>query len=177
MKPTILVLGGNFGGMTSAFELKRKLGATARILVISKTREFLYIPSLIWVPFGRRKVADITFSAEDTLRRGGIDFILDEATRIDAAASGLGEFRAGTVAGNQRHFVSHDPTFPFRRAAKQPTLDAKHQRTLGIHNESMMVGFDALTWIGGLWLNRPVTLQSSPCSAASFRRTGSPNPG
>ena len=87
MKPTILVLGGNFGGMTSAFELKRKLGATARILVISKTREFLYIPSLIWVPFGRRKVADITFSAEDTLRRGGIDFILDEATRIDAAAS------------------------------------------------------------------------------------------
>ncbi len=87
MKPTILVLGGNFGGMTSAFELKRKLGKQARILVISKTRDFLYIPSLIWVPFGRRKVADITFSAEDTLRRGGIDFILDEATHIDGEAS------------------------------------------------------------------------------------------
>jgi sulfide:quinone oxidoreductase len=35
---TILVLGGNFGGMTSAFELKRRLGKKARITVVSSTR-------------------------------------------------------------------------------------------------------------------------------------------
>ncbi|MGE3179188.1 MAG: NAD(P)/FAD-dependent oxidoreductase [Vicinamibacterales bacterium] len=81
--PSILVLGGNFGGLTSAFELKRKLGARARISVLSRQREFVYIPSLIWVPFGRRTVEDITFSAEETLRKGGVEFIHAEATRID----------------------------------------------------------------------------------------------
>ncbi len=79
---TILVIGGNFGGMTSAFELKRKLGKEARIVVVSRQKEFVYIPSLIWVPFGRRKVSDITFDAERTFSRGGIEFIHAEATKV-----------------------------------------------------------------------------------------------
>ena len=57
---TILILGGNFGGMTSAFELKRKLRKDTRVVVVSKQKEFVYIPSLIWVPFGRRTLEDIT---------------------------------------------------------------------------------------------------------------------
>lgn len=84
---TILVLGGNFGGMTSAFELRRKLGAKARVVVLSRQKEFVYIPSLIWVPFGRRTLADITFSAEDTFAKGGIEFVHDEAIRIDPEAN------------------------------------------------------------------------------------------
>jgi sulfide:quinone oxidoreductase len=83
---TILVLGGNFGGMTSAFELRRKL-RQVRVVVLSRSKEFVYVPSLIWVPFGRRKVQDITFSAEETLRRGGIEFLHDEAVRIEPAGS------------------------------------------------------------------------------------------
>ena len=82
--PTILVLGGNFGGMTSAFELRRKLKGKARIVVVSRQREFVYIPSLIWVPFGRRTLDDITFSAEETFLKGGIEYIHDEAVRIAA---------------------------------------------------------------------------------------------
>jgi len=84
VKKTILILGGNFAGMTSAFELKRKLGESVRIVVISRQKDFVYIPSLIWVPFGRRSVKDISFSAEETFRRGGIEFIHDEAKRIQA---------------------------------------------------------------------------------------------
>src|SRR4029453_3782218 len=83
---TILVLGGNFGGMTSPFELRRKL-RRVRVVVLSRSKEFVYVPSLIWVPFGRRKVQDITFSAEETLRRGGIEFLHDEAVRIEPAGS------------------------------------------------------------------------------------------
>src|SRR6266542_5112774 len=79
---TILVLGGNFGGMTSAFELQRKLRTKARLVVGSKQKEFVYIPSLIWVPFGRRTLQDITFYAEETFRKGGIEFVHDEAVRI-----------------------------------------------------------------------------------------------
>jgi sulfide:quinone oxidoreductase len=80
---TILILGGNFGGLTSAFELQRKLGTQARVLVVSRQEEFVYIPSLIWVPFGRQRVKDITFSAAEAVRRAGIEFIHDEAVRIN----------------------------------------------------------------------------------------------
>jgi sulfide:quinone oxidoreductase len=79
----IVVLGGNFGGMTSAFELRRKLRNKAHVVVVSRQKEFVYIPSLIWVPFGRRSIEDITFSAEETFRAGGIEFIHDEAVRIN----------------------------------------------------------------------------------------------
>lgn len=81
--PTILVLGGNFGGMTSAFELRRKLGSKAHVIVVSKQKEFVYIPSLIWVPFGRRTLEDITFSGEETFRKGGIEFVHDEVIRVE----------------------------------------------------------------------------------------------
>jgi sulfide:quinone oxidoreductase len=73
--------------MTSAFELKRKLGKKARVTVVSRQKEFVYIPSLIWVPFGRRTVQDITFSAEATFKRGDIEFVHDEAVRIDPEGS------------------------------------------------------------------------------------------
>src|SRR6266540_1081013 len=86
---TILILGGNFGGMTSAFELQRKLRTRARVVVVSRQKEFVYIPSLIWVPFGRRTLKDITFSAEDTLRNGGIEFVHDEAVRINPEANSV----------------------------------------------------------------------------------------
>jgi sulfide:quinone oxidoreductase len=85
----ILVLGGNFGGMTSAFELRRKLRTKARVVVVSRQKEFVYIPSLIWVPFGRRTVKDITFSAEETFRNGGIEFVHDEAVQIRPDANAV----------------------------------------------------------------------------------------
>lgn len=79
---SVLVLGGNFGGMTAALELKRKLKGDAKITVVSRQREFVFIPSLIWVPFGRRKVEDITFDASEPLSKAGIEFIHGEATRV-----------------------------------------------------------------------------------------------
>jgi sulfide:quinone oxidoreductase len=87
MKKTILILGGNFAGMTSAFELKRRLGEGARVVVVSRQKEFVYIPSLIWVPFGRRQVEEISFSAEQTFRRGGVEFHQDEAVKIHPEAN------------------------------------------------------------------------------------------
>ena len=84
---TILVIGGNFGGLTSAMELKRKLKDQARVIVVSKQKDFVYIPSLIWVPFGRRQLSDITFSAEDALRRVGAEFVLDEVVKVEPEAN------------------------------------------------------------------------------------------
>lgn len=79
----ILVLGGNFGGVTSALEAKRSLKNQVHVKVISRSPDFVYIPSLIWVPFGRRKLSDITFPVKNTLAAHGIEFEVDEAVRVD----------------------------------------------------------------------------------------------
>ncbi len=78
----IVVVGGNFGGLTAALELKRLLKKDAHVTVVSRQQEFVYIPSLIWVPFGRRKVSDITFDAGATFRKKGVEFLLDEVVQV-----------------------------------------------------------------------------------------------
>jgi sulfide:quinone oxidoreductase len=46
----ILVLGGNFGGVTAALEAKRLMKDKVQVKVVSRTADFVYIPSVIWVP-------------------------------------------------------------------------------------------------------------------------------
>ena len=81
-----LVLGGNFGGLTAALELKHELGEDVDVTVVSASDRFLFNPSLIWLPFGKRNAADITFALEPTFDAHGIDFVHAEATAIDPAA-------------------------------------------------------------------------------------------
>lgn len=50
--PRILVVGGGFGGLETAFYLRRRLGRRAEITLISDKSYFVYKPSLIYVPFG-----------------------------------------------------------------------------------------------------------------------------
>ncbi len=84
----ILVLGGNFAGLTSALETKRRLrGDRHEVTVISKVDHFLYIPSLIWVPFKERDISDIKVPIEPVLKRAGVNFIRETALKIDPFAS------------------------------------------------------------------------------------------
>lgn len=78
----IVVVGGNFAGMTAALELKRRMKKEAHVTVISKIREFVYIPSLIWVPFGRRRAEDVTLDVEPIFTKRGVDFLLDEVVKV-----------------------------------------------------------------------------------------------
>jgi sulfide:quinone oxidoreductase len=79
----IVVIGGNFAGLTAALELKHDLGADAHVRVISADERFLFNPSLIWLPFGKRSAPDITFPLEPTFTEHGVDFLHAEATAID----------------------------------------------------------------------------------------------
>lgn len=82
----IIVLGGNFAGFTAALQLVKKLKRRHKeykITVVSPTHDFLYVPSLIWVPFGRRKVKDIRFDLRPVFRKHNITFIKKAAERVD----------------------------------------------------------------------------------------------
>lgn len=82
MKTTVII-GGSFAGMTTALELKRKGKQDHKVILIDKSPLFLFIPSLIWVPFGRRNIKDISFRKDEILTKKGVDFIHAEALTVD----------------------------------------------------------------------------------------------
>lgn len=78
----ILVIGGNFAGSTAAMELKRKLKDKAEVTLIDRNEDFIYIPSLIWVPTRRREVSQIVVPRAPVLKKRGVNFVLDTAVRV-----------------------------------------------------------------------------------------------
>ncbi len=83
----IVVLGGSFGGLTAAFEIKRLLGSQAEVTVISEDNRFVFLPSLPWLIMGWRRPEDITLSVADILKAKGIQFIHEAAIGVDPEAS------------------------------------------------------------------------------------------
>ncbi|HXY53621.1 MAG TPA: FAD-dependent oxidoreductase [Nitrospirota bacterium] len=83
----IVVLGGSFGGLTAALELKRLLGKKTDVTLASDDDRFVFLPSLPWIIMGWRKPADITLKVSEILKPKGIEFVHDTAQQIDADAS------------------------------------------------------------------------------------------
>jgi sulfide:quinone oxidoreductase len=83
----IVVLGGSFGGLTAALELKRLLGKRADVTVVGDDDCFVFMPSLPWLVMGWRRPAQITLGIGDVLGPKGIAFVHEAAQRVDADAS------------------------------------------------------------------------------------------
>lgn len=83
----IVILGGSFGGLTAAFELKRLLGSKADITLLCNQDKFVFVPSLPWVSMGWRRPEDITLTLGEMLRPKGINLIEEGATGVDADSS------------------------------------------------------------------------------------------
>jgi sulfide:quinone oxidoreductase len=94
---TTVVVGGSFAGMTAALEIKRKGKNEHRVILIDKSPLFLFIPSLIWIPFKRREMKDISFKKEDILKKKGVEFVHAEALNVDTnsqvVVTDKGEFK------------------------------------------------------------------------------------
>ncbi len=86
MRKKVVVLGANFGGLSAALGVKHQLKGDVDVTVVAPSDRFLFTPSLIWVPFGKRTAGDITFPVEPTLEHHDIDFVLAAATDIDPVA-------------------------------------------------------------------------------------------
>lgn len=57
----IIVVGAGIAGVPAAYELKRRLGSTARITVVSDREYFHFVPSNPALAVGWRVKSDIVF--------------------------------------------------------------------------------------------------------------------
>jgi sulfide:quinone oxidoreductase len=94
----VLVLGGNFGGLTAALAVRHELAGDVDVTVVSASDQFLFNPSLIWLPFGKRTPADITFPLAPTFEEHQVEFVHGEATRLDLPGR-----EVETTAGRYRY--------------------------------------------------------------------------
>lgn len=80
----IVIIGGSFGGLTTAYELRKRLARSrCEITLISKDRRFVFIPSLPWVGMGWKTLDQISFDLEKPLARREIDFVHATVSRVD----------------------------------------------------------------------------------------------
>lgn len=86
MRKKVLVLGANFGGLTAALTIKHELHGDVHVTVVSDRDYFLFNPSLIWLPFGKRAAKDITFKVGPTFETGDVDFEESAAIKMDPDA-------------------------------------------------------------------------------------------
>jgi len=79
--PRISILGSGFAALTAARELRRR-APHARISLISPRAEFVYLPSLIWVPPEIRRGADLILPLAPFLRKHRIEHLAHNVTGL-----------------------------------------------------------------------------------------------
>jgi sulfide:quinone oxidoreductase len=77
----IVILGAGFAALTAVREL-RKRAPQARITLIAPKAEFVYLPSLIWVPTGIRKGKDLILPLDTFFKDHGVEFIPGRVTGL-----------------------------------------------------------------------------------------------
>jgi NADH dehydrogenase FAD-containing subunit len=97
MSQKVLVLGGNFAGLTAALSVKHELAGDVDVTVVSKSDQFQFNPSLIWIPFGKRKAKDVVFPLAETFESHEVEFVHGEAMKIHPKSQQV-ETSAGTHA-------------------------------------------------------------------------------
>jgi sulfide:quinone oxidoreductase len=82
--PHIVILGAGFAALTAVREL-RKLSPQARISLVAPKAEFVYLPSLIWIPSGLRKGSDLILPLQTFLKDHAVEFIAGRVTGLKDA--------------------------------------------------------------------------------------------
>ncbi|TAN25025.1 MAG: sulfide:quinone reductase, partial [Actinomycetota bacterium] len=84
MTVRIVVVGGSFGGLASAYELRKHLEIDkCEITLISKDQRFTFIPSLPWLALGSKTLEQISFDLAPALASREIAFANETALAID----------------------------------------------------------------------------------------------
>ena len=78
----ITIIGSGFAALSAARKL-RQLDAGVEITVIAPRPELIFLPSLIWIPSGKRKAEDLRIPLDRFLREQRIRFVAGEATGLE----------------------------------------------------------------------------------------------
>ncbi|MFK2826913.1 FAD-dependent oxidoreductase [Bacillus sp. B190/17] len=72
----IVIIGSGFGGLNAAIEIRKKLTSPQHeIIVVADKAQFVFRPSLIWLPFHKHRLNKMTFPLRPTFEKAGITFI------------------------------------------------------------------------------------------------------
>ena len=80
--PKVVVLGGGFAGLESAYYLKWRLKNKVDITIVSDRPNFLFKPNTIYIPFGMEP-EKLMFPLDKTAAKAGVKFKLARAEEID----------------------------------------------------------------------------------------------
>ncbi|MBF0154748.1 MAG: FAD-dependent oxidoreductase [Magnetococcales bacterium] len=79
----VTIIGSGFAALAAIRRLRQlDPGRRVRITLVAPRAEFVYLPSLIWVPSGKRKGADLRVDLHPFLARMGVDFHAGSAQAI-----------------------------------------------------------------------------------------------
>ncbi|MCB1952970.1 MAG: FAD-dependent oxidoreductase [Zoogloeaceae bacterium] len=79
--PEICILGAGFAALTAVREI-RKHAPDARITLIAPRPEFIYLPSLIWIPTGLRKGDDLRVPLAPFFARHKVNYVQASVTGV-----------------------------------------------------------------------------------------------
>lgn len=91
----ITIVGSGFGALTAVTRL-RESGLSADLTLVSPRPEFIYYPSLIWVPSGLRTGDDLRVNLKQFFKRLGVNHVAAAATGLADGGRTL-ETSAGPV--------------------------------------------------------------------------------
>ncbi len=77
----IVILGAGFAALTAVREL-RKRAPKARLTLVAPKAEFVYLPSLIWIPSGLRQGSDLILPLDTFLKDHVVEFIAGRVTGL-----------------------------------------------------------------------------------------------
>lgn len=80
-QPHIVILGAGFAGLAAARKL-RQLLPRARVRLVAARAQFIYLPSLIWIPIGLRRGQDLVLPLGPILARHALDFTQAHVTGL-----------------------------------------------------------------------------------------------
>ncbi|MHB1624818.1 MAG: NAD(P)/FAD-dependent oxidoreductase [Candidatus Dormibacteria bacterium] len=84
MAVRVVIVGGSFGGLTTARELRHRLGPDRLLItVIAKDPRFTFVPSLTWVATGTRSVDQISFDLAGPLTAQQVTFVQQTVVGIN----------------------------------------------------------------------------------------------
>jgi len=79
----IVVLGGGFAGVVAAERLASELSDEHQISLVSRSRNFVFYPSLVKLAFGKCLPEDVSFDLRRTMLSRRVNFIEAEVARLD----------------------------------------------------------------------------------------------